>query len=331
VRTTCASCGTNPAVFLQRHTGRALCFECLRKDLIGRVTAEVTRNEMFSGSDHILLALSGGKDSYVLLDIISKIHDPKLIGVITIVEGIPGYNRVSNISWIIERTRKLGIKLHVVPFKSYIGYSLEELVLRSREFGVNVSPCTFCGIIRRRIMNHYALMYGYDYVLTAHNLDDEVQTIIADLMRGDLARLIQLHPLSKPLSRYLVKRVKPLRRIYEYEITAYAYITGFKFQEVDCPYIIHAPTLRAELREYLHEIEGKRPGTLLRLLDWHDNVVRAMLRNKHLNYANKELPLCPLCGSPMAFGRKYCMLCELMLKLKLPIKYSMLNNLNANK
>ncbi len=320
----CDVCGANPAIFLQRHTGRALCLECLRKDLVNRVTTEITRNNMFNEGDRLLLALSGGKDSYVLLDIITRIHDPKLIGVITIIEGIPGYNRVSNISWIIEKTRKLGIELHVVPFKSYVGYTLEELVLRARELGINVSPCTFCGILRRRIMNHYALMYGYDRVLTAHNLDDEVQTILADLMRGDLTRFIQLHPLSKPLSKYFVKRVKPLRRIYEYEITAYAYATGFKFQEADCPYIIHAPTLRAKLREYLHEIEGRSPGTLLRVLDWYDKTVRTLLESRALAYPTKELPQCPLCGSPMAFGRRYCMLCELLLRLKLPVRYPVL-------
>lgn len=317
----CNACGINPAIFLQRHTGRALCLECLRKNLADRVITEITHNSMFDERDRLLLALSGGKDSYVLLDIIARIHDPKLLGVITIIEGIPGYNRASNISWIIEKTRELGIELHVVPFKSYVGYTLEELVLRARELGVNVSPCTFCGILRRRIMNHYALMYGYDCVLTAHNLDDEVQTILADLMRGDLARFMQLHPLSKPLSKYFVKRVKPLRRIYEYEITAYAYATGFEFQEVDCPYIIHAPTLRAKLREYLHEIEGRSPGTLLRVLNWYDKTVRALLESNALSYPVKELPQCPLCGSPMAFGRRYCMLCELLLKLKLPVKY----------
>ncbi len=317
----CSVCKANQAIFLQRHTGRALCLECLRKDLVDRVITEIARNNMFDKGDRLLLALSGGKDSYVLLDIIARIHDPKLLGVITIIEGIPRYNRVSNISWIIEKTRKLGIKLHIVPFKSYVGYTLEELVLRARELGINISPCTFCGILRRRIMNHYALMYGYDCILTAHNLDDEVQTILADLMRGDLARFIQLHPLSKPLSKYFVKRVKPLRRVYEYEITAYAYAIGFEFQEVDCPYITHAPTLRAKLREYLHEIEGRNPGTLLRFLDWYDKTVETLLKNKALTYLAKELPLCPLCGSPMAFGRRYCMLCELLRKLKLPVKY----------
>jgi len=326
---TCNECGVNPAIFLQRHTGKALCLECLRKDLINRVIAEITRNNMFEKDDRLLLALSGGKDSYVLLDIITRIHNPKNIGVITIIEGIPRYNRASNISWILEKTRELGIELHVIPFRSYVGYTLEELVLRAQELRVNVSPCTFCGILRRKIMNHYALTYGYDCVLTAHNLDDEVQTILADLMRGDLARFIQLHPLSKPLSKYFVRRVKPLRRIYEYEITAYAYATGFKFQEIDCPYITHAPTLRAKLREYFHKIEGRQPGTLLRVLDWYDKTVKTLLDNKTLTYPSKELPQCPLCGSPMAFGRKYCMLCELLLKLKLPVRYPSLRVLGS--
>jgi len=301
------------AKVLQRHTGRALCERCFKEDIVNRFKEEVSRYKMFSPGDRILLALSGGKDSFVLLDVVKEVHDVSKIGIVTIIEGIRGYNRVEDISWIVSTAKEYKIDLHVTSFKEYTGYDLDDLVRLGKLRNFEVSPCTYCGILRRRIINYYARSQGYDKVLTAHNLDDEVQTYVMNILRGDRGRLIQNHPLSKTLSRYFIKRVKPLRKIYEWETSVYAYMAGFRFQELECPYIRHQPTLRAEIRDYLYEIEQERPGSLLRVLETIDNYVERELLSRPLGF--EELPTCTLCGAPTAQGRKTCVLCELLDKL----------------
>jgi len=309
----CDVCGVRDARVMQRHTGRALCEKCFKENIVSRFSAEVSKYRMFGSGDRILLALSGGKDSYVLLDVVKEVHDVSKIGIVTIIEGIEGYNRFEDIDWIVATAREYGIDLYVTSFKEYTAYSLDELVKLGKLKGFDISPCTYCGVLRRRIINYYARSQGYDKVLTAHNLDDEVQTYIMNILRGDSGRLIQNHPLSRTLSRYFVKRVKPLRKIYEWETSVYAYMRGFRFQELECPYIRYQPTLRAEIRDYLYEVEQERPGSLLRVIEAIDIYIERELLSRPLGF--EELPTCSACGAPTAQGRKICVLCEVLDKL----------------
>jgi uncharacterized protein (TIGR00269 family) len=294
---------------MQKHTGRILCKECFIKDIIDRIRNEVKRHSMFNDKHRLLLAISGGKDSFVLLDAITQFHDINRIGVVTIIEGIPGYNRREDVEWVIEKTKELGIDLILTTIKDHIGYTLEELVNITLEKGKKISPCTYCGILRRRIINKYAREHGFDRVLTAHNLDDEAQTALINVLRGDLARLAQTHPSGLTLSKLFVKKVKPLRKIYEWETATYAYIKGFKFQMTDCPYIRYLPTLRARIRKLLYDIENEKPGTMIRFMNMMDEFIKNLIPT-FIGFP--ELPRCEKCGEATAFGRKYCKLCELL-------------------
>ncbi len=289
-----------------------MCAECFIDDIKSRVLNEVRKYHMFNYNDRLLLALSGGKDSYTLLDTILGIHEASKLGVITISEGIQGYSRDEDVVWIMSRCRDLGIDIVRVSFKEAVGYTLFELVNMSKVSDIDVSPCTFCGMIRRRIINRYARELGYDRVLTAHNLDDESQTAFINILRADLSRLIQSHPGGPKLSDLFVRRVKPLRKVYEWESALYAYLKGFKFQEAECPYITTEPTLRAKVRDYFRRLEALEPGVLLRFLNFIDDLV-----SKFIDESLKipSLPLCKLCGEPTAHNRSICKTCELLIKV----------------
>lgn len=308
----CSNCGASNAAVLQRHSGRLLCSKCFMEDVKLRVLSEVRKYDMFRPNDRLLLAVSGGKDSFVLFDIVSRIHEPSRLGVITVSEGIEGYSREEDISWILSRSREFGIDCIKTSFKDVVGYDLKDLVGMSVKSDLNVSPCTFCGMIRRRIVNKYARELGYDKVVTAHNLDDESQTAFINLLRGDLNRLLQSHPRGPRLSELFVRRVKPLRKVYEWECALYAYLNGFKFQEVECPYIVSRPTLRAKVREYLYRLEAVRPGTLLRFLNFVDELMIKYTGNVDIL---PHLPTCKVCGEPTAYDRSICKTCELLSKV----------------
>lgn len=284
--------------------------------MTSRALHEIRRFNMFEDGERLLLALSGGKDSFVLLDVISSIHNTSKLGVITIVEGIPGYNREEDFLWIRRRCAELGVDYIKTSFKEFTGYDLRDLVALSKDIGVDVSPCTFCGMFRRRIVNTYARELGYDKVLTAHNLDDEAQTALINILRGDIGRLIQSHPKGPKLSDLFVRKVKPLRKVYEWENAIYAYLKGFKFQAMECPYITSEPTLRAKVRSYMYRLERVRPGTLLNFLNFIDDVIVRYVEEFH---KMPHLPTCVKCGEPTAFGRELCKTCELLSKLGLKL------------
>ncbi len=281
------------------------------EDLRERVAAEIEKYRMIGPGDRVLLALSGGKDSFVLLDILAEIHDPsKLVG-LSIEEGIAGYNRREDMEKIKKYASERGVEVILTSIKEYVGSSLDEIVAKSWSRGLNVSPCTYCGTLRRRIINHYAKTLGVNKTATAHNLDDEAQTAIMNLLRGDPVRLIRQHPLAPRLSRGFVQRVKPLRKVYEWETTMYAYLKGFRFQETECRYIELRPTLRARVREHLYGLEERHPGSLLRLLELVDRLVeKVMDRYREL----PELPSCRVCGEPTSYNREVCKVCELLSK-----------------
>ncbi len=304
----CSVCGVRDAIIYQPHTGRALCKECFFRDILERAKSEIRRWRMFSPSDTLLLGLSGGKDSYVLLDILSQIHDTSRIVAVSIIEGIPGYNREEDIRKLVGIARNYGVDVIVTSIREYTGHSLAEIVYRSWRRGARISACTYCGIARRRILNYYARMYGVSKTVTAHNLDDEVQTAIVNVLRGDRVGLLRLHPRAPPSSKFIVPRVKPLRRIYEWETATYAYLAGFPMQETECMFINTRPTLRARVREALYRVEARRPGTLLHIIDYLDE----LLENEASSLRPEALGLCNKCSEPTSPYRSLCKLCEIL-------------------
>lgn len=308
----CSKCNKRNAIIFQHHSGEKLCKNCFIDDVIIRVKTQIDRYNMISPSDVIAVGVSGGKDSFVLLNILAEITSSNRIISITIDEGIHGYNRNEIYKSIKAFCSDIGVEHIYVAIRDILGYGVDDfmkhyLSLAKDKNSISLSACTYCGIARRRVLNMYAREIGATKVATAHNLDDEIQTYIINILRGDIMRLIQLHPLSETHSRKLIKRIKPMRNIYEYESAFYAYLLGYSFQEYECPYIELRPTLRIKIRSLLNEIEKLSPGTQLRLIEFIDTIVGSFINTRHIS-----LPLCRLCGEPTSPNRSICKFCELI-------------------
>ncbi|BAA79504.2 conserved hypothetical protein [Aeropyrum pernix K1] len=304
----CDVCGVRRAVVLQRHTGRRLCRECFREDIVGRVRREVERWGMIGPGETVLLGLSGGKDSYVLLDALSEIVGPSRLVAVSIVEGIPGYNREGDIEKIRRVAAARGVDVIVTSIREYVGASLYEIYSRARGRGAGHAACTYCGISRRRILALYARLYGAHKVATAHNLDDEAQTAIVNFLRGDWVGMLKTHPLYRSGGEDLVPRIKPLRKVYEWETASYVVLHRYPIQEAECPFINMNPTLRARVRTALRVLEERSPGTLLRMMERLDEELRPLAQAMKPS----SLGRCERCGEPTSPKRRLCKLCELL-------------------
>jgi uncharacterized protein (TIGR00269 family) len=304
----CSSCGGRRAVVYQDHTGRRLCGACFLEDLRSRVHVEVKRWNMIGPGDVVAMGLSGGKDSFLLLEVLTQIHEPsKLLGV-SIIEGIPGYNRREHVEALKRHASSLGVEVVVTSIRDYVGLALYDIVARSRARGARHSPCTYCGISRRRILNAVARELGATKTATAHNLDDEAQTAVINMLRGDVIGLLRQHPLAPPASSLVLPRIKPIRKIYEREAAAYAFVRKIPMQDTECMFISQAPTLRARVREKLLELESRLPGYLLKLMETLDMV----LEKEASSLKVEELPRCSKCGEPTSHRRRVCKLCEIL-------------------
>lgn len=302
----CSKC-SKPAVYLRRYTAESLCTNCLVSTTVDRVRRTINRLKMLHEKDRIAVAISGGKDSAVLLSVLHKIEErypeSQLIP-ITIDEGIRGYRNQALVS-AQELTGSLGQRLEVFSFSDIFGHTLDEIVKRRTDSAMGA--CSYCGVLRRRALNIAAQRVDADVVATGHNMDDEAQTIIMNIMRGDSRRIARTNvPRSRSI-KGLIPRVKPITNLSERDIVAYSHVLELPYHDVPCPYAEQA--YRNDLRSFLNEMEHKRPGTLLAILRSGEAISNAF----HKVSDGWEVSRCEICGSPSP--SRICKTCELLAEL----------------
>ena len=305
--TVCTACKTREAFFYRQYSGERLCKKCFTQSIEAKVRATITRYHMLGFDDHLAVAVSGGKDSLSLLHILAKLKRsrPKTtLTAVTVDEGIKGY-RDEALDIAASNCKQLEIPHHIVSFKELYGFTLDEMIFRAREKGQTaLTACAYCGVLRRKAINAGARQVKADKIATAHTLDDEVQTVLMNIFRGDIARLAKEKPVTSEVHPLFVQKIKPFCEIPENESALYAYVKKIQFQDTPCPYASEA--LRNDIRGMLNRMEEKHVGTKF-------TVFRALerLRPALEETAKKEdFKTCVECGEPSALD--LCKSCELL-------------------
>ncbi|KXB04278.1 hypothetical protein AKJ48_03190 [candidate division MSBL1 archaeon SCGC-AAA261O19] len=302
----CSFCGRRPVIH-QRYSGVYRCDRCLIESVEKRFRHTIADKDMISPGDKVIVAVSGGKDSVALMHLLANYstHKNVELAVLTIDEGISGY-RDESLKLAREGSKELGLKHVVVSFEEAFGETLDQMAASLNETG-KPDTCTYCGILRRSLLNQAARELGADKLATAHNLDDEVQTIMLNYIRGDLARLSRFD-VNPPGREEFVPRIKPLRNIPEKEITIYALLKDFEAQIAECSYI---SGLRTNVRDFVNELEASHPTTKFKILRMFEKL------KPHLPDVSEgfELKECKICGEPTPEG--LCRPCELLEQLGL--------------
>jgi uncharacterized protein (TIGR00269 family) len=298
----CSICGA-PAFYRRKFEGVDLCKKCFRKSIEDKVRATISKYKMLGPRDKIAVAVSGGKDSLTLLWIMRKLKARfplSKIFAVTIDEGIRNY-RDEALSLAKSLSERLNIEHRVYSFKDFFKVTLDDIVQRTRETS-RVTPCSYCGVLRRRALEIAARDIGADKIATAHNLDDEVQTALLNIIHGGVDRLLRSSPyLRDPQGRFIPK-IKPLSEIYESEVALYAYIVGLDFQTTPCPY--RSEALRGEVRNIINMLEENHPGIKY-------TVYSSKLRLSRLPYTQPfNMQTCSLCGYPTS--GKICEVCRII-------------------
>jgi uncharacterized protein (TIGR00269 family) len=261
---------------------------------------------MLEPRDTVAVALSGGKDSVTLLRILWKLErrfPPARLIALTIDEGISGY-RGEAISISREVCDDLKIEHVVVSFEELFGVTMDDVASRSNE----LQPCSYCGVLRRKALNEGARRLGATKLATAHNLDDEAQTGLLNVMHGDVERIIQASQTSaKPPARF-IPRIKPLAEVPERETTLYAYASGVRFQTTPCPHGHDA--LRGDIRVMLNRLELKHLGlkyTIARSVEKLSATAGGIEQHRGFR-------VCKICGDPTP--NDVCEACLMLRALK---------------
>lgn len=240
----------------------------------------------------LAVALSGGKDSSVVLSLLARFARGRpdlLVTALTIDEGIEGY-RPATVEAARKLTGDLGVPHRVVPFQELFGVTTDRTAVDRPE-----APCSFCGVWRRQALNRMAREMGALRLVLGFNLDDLAQTILMNLTRGEPFRLAQMAPHLRAQSD-LVPRIAPLATVPEREVYLYARLEGLPFDHGTCPHAGRA--VRNLYREIVWRLEEAQPGSRHALLRTREKLLPLLLADQEGEGPGK----CPRCGEASAEG-----------------------------
>ncbi len=218
----------------------------------------IKKYDMFSHGDKILVAVSGGKDSLSLWDILIRLGyqaDGLYIGLG--IDGGFGYSSESH-RLAAQFAEKHALKLHIVDVESEYGQPIP--ILSEISHRGKGKPCAVCGLTKRHVMNRIARDLGYDVLATGHNLDDEAAVLFGNTLRWSGDYLTRQGPVL-PAAPGMARKVKPLCRFYEREMTAYALLRGIEYIYEECPFAVGSTSIY--YKEVLNRLENDRPGSKL--------------------------------------------------------------------
>ena len=292
----CTKCGREAVVKL-RHHNLKLCKEHFFEYFEKRVLKAIKKFEMFSKSDRILVAVSGGKDSMSLWYVLKTLgYD---------VEALFVKTWSGNLSFpALEKIEKLGAVLksavHVVDSTVYFdGLSTFEIARILRR-----PVCSICGLVRRYLMNKFAVENGYDVLATGHNLDDEATVLLGNILHWQDDYIFRSWPVLEKTHEKFVKKVKPLVYLYEEEVRRYADLRGIDYLKNACPFSIDATS--TVYKRILNELEDEQPGVKLR---FYTGFLKEKERIFRVEERKVDLVECERCGYPTT--SKVCAFCRL--------------------
>lgn len=253
-------------------------------------------------SSKVCVAVSGGKDSTSLLNIASKYMQNQGLGkptALCINEGIEGY-RDKTIKDIAEFCNKNDIDLRLVSFKDEFGFTMDEYLEREGEH--LSSPCSVCGVLRRYLLNKYAR--DFDVVCTGHNMDDEAQSVIMNLLNDNMGLLARQGYFSGLLhSDKFTKRVKPFYFVKEKEIMIYSLISKLNISFNACPYA--KADFRNPVRVFLNEKESEDKNAKKNVLEFYLSIKDRLAQQ----FLNESLQECQICHEPSS--NQICETCRI--------------------
>ena len=303
----CRKC-REPAVVNMRQHKLPLCAAHFLAWIPEQTQRTIEKHRMFTHPDRVLVAVSGGKDSLSLWDILLRLgyQADGLTLQLGIDEGLQ-YSAQSH--HFIEKFMGdfwPNSILHTVDVKATYGESIPEVARRTDRGSAR--PCSVCGLIKRHEMNRLAYELGYDVLVTGHNLDDEASVLWSNVLNWQIDALVRQSPILEADRPGLARKAKPLCRFYERDMAAYALLRGIEYVYDECPFSVNASTLHH--KEHLNQLEDQRPGLKMQFyVGFLGARERGLFTLPDENAA--VLRTCERCGQPTSTGAGLCSFCRL--------------------
>jgi len=292
-------CGKK-AILKRPKTGDVLCKECFFWAFETEVHFTIVQSNLFSKGDFVAIGASGGKDSTVLAYVLKTLNERFNYGIklvlLSIDEGITGY-RDDSLETVKRNRDQYEIPLKILSYEELYGWTMDKIV----EKVGRKNNCTFCGVFRRQALDRGAMLLGVNKICTGHNADDIAETVVMNILRGDVARLQRCTDAvtggkngksanGDEEMENMLPRSKPFKYTYEKEIVMYAYFKKLDYFSTECTYSPNA--YRGHVRSFIKDLEKIRPSSIMDIIHSGENLV-------FKNNVKEKLPIqrkCMKCG-----------------------------------
>ena len=293
-----------PAVIEVRRHNAGFCQPHFLKHCRDQVARAIDDFAMVEPADRVLVAVSGGKDSLALWDILLGLGyqaDGLYLGL-----GIGDYSQSSG-RYARDFADRRGATLVEVDIPSSFGFDIPTGARAARR-----APCSACGLSKRHLFNQAAVDGNYDVVATGHNLDDEAAVLFGNVLRWETAYLGRQAPVL-PAANGFARKVKPLVRLGERETAAYCVLSGIDYIVEECPMAVGNKHLG--YKDALNQIEVQSPGS--KAAFYFGFLDRVLPRFREVAEEERQgLRPCAGCGAPTT--EEWCAFCKLVARAVQP-------------
>ena len=305
----CKKCSTKAVIGLPRHNA-AFCKTCFTEFVQDQVVRAIKTERMFGKEDRILVAVSGGKDSLTLWEILLGLGyraDALYVNLGIGDYSNRSYQKVRQFADTVGAAHHAQLLIHRVEQEEGAGIrELADLIRRP--------TCSTCGTIKRYQFNRTAVEHGYTVMATGHNLDDEAARLLGNLLHWQEEYLVKQGPSLPASVEGFAKKVKPLYRLTEREIAAYAVLHRIDYIVEECPMAQGAKML--VYKDALNRLEAESPGTK-QTFYWRflERQAKAQPASSSMTELDRsKLHPCISCGQPTT--AEVCSYCKMVGRAK---------------
>ena len=231
----------------------------LEKRLNERFVKAMATYHLIEDDDHILVGLSGGKDSLLLTEFLAKrakIDHPRF-EVEALHVWMENIHYESDTSYLQQFCEDLGIRLHLKT----TSFNLDQLEnpdnlenLDRQRLRRQKQPCFLCSWQRRKELFNLAQQLGCNKIALGHHQDDLIHTA---LMNITFQGRFDTMPASLKMRKMTLTIIRPLCMIEETDIKAYAEMQGYQKQAKLCPY--ETDSHRTDIKRLFDQMEQINP------------------------------------------------------------------------
>lgn len=278
----CKLCLKKPVIKLTNNNIK-LCKICFNRYFEKKILKTIRKYDLLDNCRRIGVAVSGGKNSLIVLSVLNKIIKQRISKNIQLIavyidEKMKNYSE-NNKKLLKKFCAKNKIKLYIYPIK--IKKDISSALIKN-------------------ILNKKARRLKIERIATGHNMDLEAETIIMNQLRNDMTRSSRLGVIVDANDKRFVPRIKPLYFITENESLIYAKLNNIK--DVKNPF---SDSLRDKVRIMLNSMESRYPGTKNNIINSFLEIL-PNLKNKY----NKKIKNCKICNEPCS--QDICNSCSLL-------------------